>query len=237
MIVIDFETGRGVIVQSETHMDGPWGVGGANEPRPISLNGDRGAWDNMGGIDLDMTNQIDLSSDEDGVHVDWDILNSITPLAISVDGDVDFERGRRTASWKSTTSPTRAASTATRRSRSGSTCRRLVARDRAQRLPGRAQPGPGRAAALRPAERAGPADDRDRRLSRVGHAGPARRAVGPGPVLVVRAVSYVHGYDARENERLRDQAGVARRPAAPRHGAIRRAAACSRPAAASARRP
>jgi hypothetical protein len=93
MIVIDFETGRGVIVQSETHMDGPWGVGGANEPRPISLNGDRGAWEHMGGLDIDMTNQIDLTSDADGVHLDWDLLNSITPLAISVDGDVDFTEG------------------------------------------------------------------------------------------------------------------------------------------------
>ena len=57
MIVIDFETGRGVIVQSETHLDLPGGVDWANEPRPISLNGDRGAWDNMGGIDLDETNR------------------------------------------------------------------------------------------------------------------------------------------------------------------------------------
>ena len=47
----------------------------------------------MGGIDIDMTNQIDFSSDEDGLHLDWDILNSITPLAISVDGDVDFSEG------------------------------------------------------------------------------------------------------------------------------------------------
>ena len=93
MIVLDYETGRAVIVQSETHMDGPWGVGGANEPRPISLNGDRGAWENMGGIDIDQTNQIDLESTDDGLHVDWDILNSITPLIISVDGDVDFEEG------------------------------------------------------------------------------------------------------------------------------------------------
>ena len=93
MIVIDFETGRAVIVQSETHMDGPWGVGGANEPRPISLNGDRGAFDNMGGIDIDQTNQIDFESDADGMHLDWDILNSITPLIISVDGDVDFTEG------------------------------------------------------------------------------------------------------------------------------------------------
>ena len=93
MIVIDFETGRGVIVQSETHLDLPGGVDWANEPRPISLNGDRGAWDNMGGIDLDETNQIDLSSNADGLHVDWDILNSISPFAISVDGDVDFEEG------------------------------------------------------------------------------------------------------------------------------------------------
>ena len=180
MIVIDFETGRGVIVQSETHMDGPWGVGGANEPRPISLNGDRGAWENMGGIDIDMTNQIDFSSDEDGVHLDWDILNSITPLIISVDGDVDFTEGSdgflesddftnqgrvdrypQIQAWQYLPD--------------GS-----LARDRAQRLPGRAQPGPRRAAAVRPAERAGPADDRDRRLPRVGHAGPARRAVGAG---------------------------------------------------------
>jgi hypothetical protein len=92
MIVIDFETGRGVIVQSETHLDLP-GVDWANEPRPISLNGDRGAWDNMGGIDLDQTNQIDLESSDGGLHLDWDILNSISPFAISVDGDVDFEEG------------------------------------------------------------------------------------------------------------------------------------------------
>jgi hypothetical protein len=38
----------------------PGGVDWANEPRPISLNGDRGAWDAMGGTDLDQTNQIDL---------------------------------------------------------------------------------------------------------------------------------------------------------------------------------
>ena len=93
MIVMDFETGRGVVVQAETHMDGPFGVGGANEPRPISLNGDRGAWDNMGGIDLDQTQQIDFESGADGVHLDWDILNSISPLVVSVDGDVDFEEG------------------------------------------------------------------------------------------------------------------------------------------------
>jgi hypothetical protein len=49
-----------VIVQSETHLDLPGGVDWANEPRPISLDGDRGAWDTMGGIDLDQTNQIDL---------------------------------------------------------------------------------------------------------------------------------------------------------------------------------
>ena len=72
MIVIDFETGRGVIVQTETHLDLPGGIDWANEPRPISLNGDRGAWDNMGGIDLDETNQIDLSSNADGFHADWD---------------------------------------------------------------------------------------------------------------------------------------------------------------------
>ena len=93
MIVMDFETGRGVIVQTETHLDLPGGIDWANEPRPISLNGDRGSWDNMGGIDLDETNQIDLSSNADGMHVDWDILNSISPFAISVDGDVDFEEG------------------------------------------------------------------------------------------------------------------------------------------------
>jgi hypothetical protein len=92
MIVIDFETGRGVIVQSETQLDVP-GVDWANEARPISLNDDRGAWDNMGGIDLDETNQIDLEADSDGLHADWDILNAISPFAISVDGDVDFTEG------------------------------------------------------------------------------------------------------------------------------------------------
>ena len=84
---------RGVIVQSETHLDLPGDIDWANEPRPISLNSDRGAWDNMGGLDLDETNQIDIESNADGMHLDWDILNSISPFAISVDGDVDFDEG------------------------------------------------------------------------------------------------------------------------------------------------
>jgi hypothetical protein len=111
MIVIDFETGRGVIGQSETKTDVevpdsftthdaavpvgdiPLAPDGANEPRPVALNGDRGAWSHEGGIDLDETQQINIESDGDGLHVDWDILNQITPLIISVDGDVDFTEG------------------------------------------------------------------------------------------------------------------------------------------------
>ena len=189
MIVIDFKTGRGVIVQSETHLDLPGGIDWANEPRPISLNGDRGAWDNMGGIDLDETNQIDLSSNADGFHADWDILNSISPFAISVDGDVDFDGGRgRLPPQRRLRQP------GPRRPLPADPglavpARRAGARDRPQRLPGRAQPGAGRAAALRPAGRAGPAHDRDRRLSRRGSPQPPERSLGARSLLMRQSLS------------------------------------------------
>ena len=48
--------------------------------------------------------------------------------------------------------------------------------------------------------------------------------------------AYVHGYDARANERLEDQAAHARRPASPRHRLPGRKPACSRPVVASAPR-
>jgi hypothetical protein len=53
----------------------------------------RWPWSREGGIDLDETQQINIESDGDGLHLDWDILNSITPLMVSVDGDVDFTEG------------------------------------------------------------------------------------------------------------------------------------------------
>lgn len=92
MVVIDYETGRAVVTQTETNLD-IHGVGYANEPRPTSINGDRGQWAYQGGLDVDETNQLNVHSDAGGVRLSWDMLNSISPLVVSVDGDVTLTEG------------------------------------------------------------------------------------------------------------------------------------------------
>lgn len=94
MIVVDLETGRGQILQSETC--GSVVIAGAcNEPRPIALDGEvlvnDGENDATGeGINIDQTNQFDVEATPDGFSLDYDLLNSITPLVVSVDGSVSF---------------------------------------------------------------------------------------------------------------------------------------------------
>lgn len=95
MLVIDRETGRGVLVQTETCTVG---IRACNEPRPIVFDMDDG-WENDSendatgeGINIDQTNQFAIEADGDSVKLTYDALNSITPLGISVDGTVEIER-------------------------------------------------------------------------------------------------------------------------------------------------
>lgn len=93
VIVIDRETGRGVITQSQT-CAADWVPGGYCEsPRPIEIRdpqttpqinplpGPQGA------------NEFRVDGGDGTLEVEYDALNSVTPVAISVDGQVEFERG------------------------------------------------------------------------------------------------------------------------------------------------
>lgn len=95
MLIIDRESGRGVLVQTETCTVG---IRTCNEPRPITFDMDDG-WENDSendatgeGINIDQTNQVEIEADEDSVRLTYDALNSITPLGISVDGTVEINR-------------------------------------------------------------------------------------------------------------------------------------------------
>ena len=88
MVIIDRETGRGVIVQSQSCTVSVAGAGFCNEARPISINGDLGLIENDSendvtgeGINLDVTNNYNISADGDGVHLDYESRNSVSPVA------------------------------------------------------------------------------------------------------------------------------------------------------------
>lgn len=88
-IVIDRESGRGLITQSETCTVSVFGGEFCQAPRPIEL----------GGIDTEpqllpsSPNEFELGADDDSISLSYDALNSITPGAFSVDGGVTLERG------------------------------------------------------------------------------------------------------------------------------------------------
>lgn len=95
MIVLDRETGRGVVVQTETCTTP---IRACNEPRPITFDMDD-VWANDAenditgeGINIDMTNQFEIEADADSVRITYDALNSITPLGISIDGTLVIHR-------------------------------------------------------------------------------------------------------------------------------------------------
>jgi hypothetical protein len=97
MIIIDRETGRGVIVQTQSCTVSVFGAGFCNEPRPISINGDLGLIENDPdndvtgeGINLDVTNNYNINADGDGVHLDYESRNSISPIP-AISGDVTFQ--------------------------------------------------------------------------------------------------------------------------------------------------
>lgn len=93
-LLIDRETGRGQIFQTETCTVSAGGRRFCNEPRPIAFSGEGSivndpANDITGeGINLDQTNRFDIVADAEGVRLTYDALNSVTPLVVSVDGTV-----------------------------------------------------------------------------------------------------------------------------------------------------
>lgn len=97
-VIIDRETGRGVVVQTETCTVGVFGKAFCNEPRPITFDkgddydNDSGNDATGEGINIDKTNEFEIDADGDSVSLDYDALNSITPGGISVDGRVEINR-------------------------------------------------------------------------------------------------------------------------------------------------
>ena len=87
VIVIDRETGRGVITQSPTCIASRVSI--CQDPRPIVL-GDR---QRRPQVLPDDPNEFDVEGGDGTLKLSYDGLNSITPGAISVDGTVEFKRG------------------------------------------------------------------------------------------------------------------------------------------------
>ena len=97
MIIIDRETGRGVIVQTQSCTVSVAGAGFCNEARPIGINGDLGLIENDSendatgeGINLDVINNYNVSADGDGIHLDYESRNSVSPIP-AISGDVTFQ--------------------------------------------------------------------------------------------------------------------------------------------------
>lgn len=97
-VILDRETGRGVVVQTETCTVGVFGREFCNEPRPITFDKDDDYDNDTGndatgeGLNIDKTNEFEIEADGDSVSLDYDALNSITPVGISVDGRVEITR-------------------------------------------------------------------------------------------------------------------------------------------------
>jgi len=97
-VILDRETGRGVVVQTETCTVGVFGRDFCNEPRPITFDKDDDYDNDTGndatgeGINIDKTNEFEFDADGDSVSLDYDALNSITPGGISVDGELELVR-------------------------------------------------------------------------------------------------------------------------------------------------
>jgi hypothetical protein len=99
ILVIDRETGRGVLRVARTCTVSAFGRSFCNEARPLTFDlGDRLADDpehdaTGEGINIDATNRFEITGDGEGVSVRYDALNSVTPLVVSVDGRMELRRG------------------------------------------------------------------------------------------------------------------------------------------------
>ena len=97
IVMIDRETGRGVIVQTESCTVSAFGRDFCNEPRPISINGDLGLIENDSendvtgeGVNLDVTNNYDVTVEGDGVRLDYESRNSVSPFP-AISGDITLQ--------------------------------------------------------------------------------------------------------------------------------------------------
>lgn len=94
LVVIDRESGRGVIHQSETCTVSAPAVGAYCErPRPIALRPPRRRPQINPIPGPQAPNEFGLEVGDGAIELDYDVLNSVTPAAISVDGSVRLERG------------------------------------------------------------------------------------------------------------------------------------------------
>ena len=90
VVVIDRESGRGVIYQSQTcTLKAPVVGAYCQAPRPIALRPPKSEPQ----ILPSSPNEFDVKTDGGSIQLDYDALNSITPGALSVDGSVRLERG------------------------------------------------------------------------------------------------------------------------------------------------
>lgn len=93
VVVIDRESGRGVIHQSRTCTVSAPVVGAYCErPRPIELRSPRTRPQINPIPGPQAANEYDLEVGDDAIDLDYDVLNSVTPVALSVDGSVRLER-------------------------------------------------------------------------------------------------------------------------------------------------
>jgi hypothetical protein len=97
IVIIDRETGRGMIVQAESCTVSAFGGDFCNEPRPISINGDLGLIENDSendatgeGVNLDVTNNYNIHADGDGFRIDYESRNSVSPVP-AISGDLTFQ--------------------------------------------------------------------------------------------------------------------------------------------------
>lgn len=93
VVVVDRETGRGVITQSQTCAADIVPGDYCESPRPIELR------DPQRSPQIDLrrgpqgANEFSVTGGDGTLRLRYDALNSVIPLALSVDGTVDFERG------------------------------------------------------------------------------------------------------------------------------------------------
>jgi hypothetical protein len=97
IVIVDRESGRVMIRVSGSCTVSAFGNEFCSEARPISLSDqflvDDPEHDATGeGINYDTPNRFHIEADENGVTVQYDALNSVTPLIVSVDGTIELRR-------------------------------------------------------------------------------------------------------------------------------------------------
>lgn len=94
VVILDRETGRGVIYQSQTCTVSAPAVGAyCEKPRPIALRRPRRRPQINPIPGPQAPSEYDLQAGDGSLELTYDVLNSVTPVGISVDGTVRLERG------------------------------------------------------------------------------------------------------------------------------------------------